>query len=95
MGLLDARAAKATELAATLRELSDLQSELIRAAAAVYNRGRYDPTVSITNLREDVKHATSEHRIEELKAIGEIDALRVELAHIDTLLRYDDARNTD
>lgn len=72
------------ELAQALRELPELRTAALTAYSETYQR----TNAGVTERREAAKIAAQHFESESLKLVGEIDALRVELTHVEFAAKY-------
>ena len=85
--MLSKHEALSRELAASLRSLGDIRAFIITTFSQAW---RENSGVGVTERRETCKEATSHWAAEEAKLLGEIEALRVELNHVELQLRHAD-----
>lgn len=80
-----------SELAASLRELAGVRAAVIRVQAETWRNTGH---LAVTERRETCREAVADLEVEVAKLVGEVDALRAELNHVETMLRYGDADAT-
>lgn len=85
--LLRPHKAATADLASSLRGLGDVRAAVIRVHAETW---RNTDHLAVTERRETCREAVADLQVEEAKLVGEVDALRAELNHIEITLRYHD-----
>lgn len=88
--MLSRHAELSRELAASLRQLGEIRAHVIKIHAEAWTS---HGGLNVTERREVVKVATSHWAGEEARLVGEVEALRVELNHVEVLLAHGDAES--
>lgn len=72
------------ELAASLRELALVRAAVIRVHAETWRNTGH---LAVTERRESCREAVADLEVEAAKLVGEVEALRAEINHVETMLR--------
>lgn len=84
MAWLDRHRELTDDLAQSLRELGDLRGQVTLASRDIWLESDH---LNVTERRETVRYALAEFHAEVSKLEMEVEALRVELAHVDQRLK--------
>lgn len=79
------------ELAASLRELALVRAAVIRVHAETWRNTGH---LAVTERRESCREAVADLEVEAAGLVGEVEALRAEINHVEMMVRYSDADAT-